>query len=402
MATIIRGGTLFDSVTGVFKPNVGLCIEGKFIAKVGDVSKWDDSDATVIDASGKTLIPGLANLHGHLAWDGFSDLEGQCRYDGPMGYLKAARGLIASVEAGITTFRDLACVHDTGLYAREAVREGLIPGPKVISCGRAVCRTGGHIWYGNREADGVEEVRKAVREQIKQGADWIKLMAHGYTRDEIFAVVTQAHDMGVPVTTDAGTWAEIAVDAGVDCIEHGGNYSDELIEKIVDRGVWIVPTLSPVVLQARRGTEWGIKQSVIDRRRSQLADSGRHEGLVRARKAGVKIAFGTDSGSPVVPHSAILGEMEALLEFGIFETSVEVLQAATIRAAELLKQEKTSGSLDEGKYADIVIINGDVETDLQAIENIETVYIDGRLTVVKGSAQLPDPRDFKAFVNIGA
>ena len=319
-----------------------------------------------------------------------------------MGYLKAARGLISAVEAGVTTFRDLACVHDTGLMARQAQRDGLLPGPKVVACGRAVCRTGGHIHFGNREADGVAEVIKATREQIKAGADWIKLMAHGYSSDELHACIDTAHELGVPVTTDAGAWAERAVDAGVDCIEHGGNYSDELIAKIVERGVWIVPTLSPVVLQAREGHAWGMKQSVIDRRRGQLADKGRQEGLGRARRAGAKLAFGTDSGSPVVPHGAVLAEMQQLLEFEVFDNEVQVLQAATIRAAELLRREATSGSLDEGKTADVVIVDGDLAADLAAIERVETVFVDGRLTVHGGGARLPDPRDFRTFSNVGA
>ena len=394
----ILGGTLFDAVAGTFRPNPGLRIDGGRIAALGVA----EAGGRTFDASGKTVLPGLANLHGHLAWDGFSDLEGQCRHDGPMGYVKVARGLISAVEAGVTTFRDLACVHDTGFYARQAQRDGLLPGPKVVACGRAVCRTGGHIHFGNREADGVAEVIKATREQIKQGADWIKLMAHGYSMDELRACVDTAHELGVPVTTDAGAWAEQAVDAGVDCIEHGGNYSDALIAKIVERGVWIVPTLSPVVLQARQGHAWGMKQSVIDRRLGQLADKGRQEGLGRARRAGAKLAFGTDSGSPVVPHGAVLAEMQQLLEFEVFDTEVQVLQAATIRAAELLRREATSGSLDEGKTADVVVVDGDLAHDLGAIEKVETVWVDGRLTVEHGGARLPDPRDFRTFANIGA
>jgi imidazolonepropionase-like amidohydrolase len=404
MTTTIIGGTLFDAVAGAFRPNPGIVIDGGKIARVGDVDarRAAEGGGSVVDATGKTVTPGLMNLHGHLAWDAFSDLEAQCRYDGPMGYVKAARGLISAVEAGVTTFRDLACVHDTGLVARQAQRDGLIAGPKVIACGRAVCRTGGHIWFGNREADGVDEVRKATREQIKAGADWIKLMAHGYSYAEIEACITQAHDLGVPVTTDAGTWAEAAVDAGVDCIEHGGDYSDALIAKIVEKGVWIVPTLSPVVLQARDGHAWGMKQSVIDRRKAQLADGGRHHGLVRARQAGAKLAFGTDSGSPVVPHGAVLAEMEQLLAFGIFETPVQVLQAATIRAAELIRQEGRTGSLEAGKAADVVILDGDLSRDLRVVERVESVWVDGRLTVSGGAAKLPDPRDFRTFANVGA
>ncbi|CAN5760223.1 amidohydrolase family protein [soil metagenome] len=394
----IKGGTMFDAVAGAFRPNPGIVIDGGIIAQVGGAGERGD----VIDASGKTVMPGLMNLHGHLAWDGFSDLEGQSRHDGPMGYVKVARGLISAVEAGVTTFRDLGGVHDTGLVARQAQRDGLIAGPKVITCGRAICRTGGHIWYGNREADGADDVRKATREQIRDGADWIKLMAHSYTPEELSACVEQAHDQGVPVTTDAGVWAELAVDAGVDCIEHGGDYSDELIATIVERGVWIVPTLSPIVLQAREGAAWGMKQSVIDRRRGQLADKGRHEGLGRARRAGAKLAFGTDSGSPVVPHGAILAEMQQLLAFGVFEREIDVLQAITIRGAELIRQVDRTGSLDEGKTADVVILGGDLAADITVIERVERVWVDGRLSVVDGSARLPDPRDFRTFTNIGA
>jgi imidazolonepropionase-like amidohydrolase len=400
MAVVIKGGKRFDSRRGIFEDNGSLVIDGGKIESVDREQEVGGDEW--IDASGKTVIPGLMNLHGHLAWDGFSDLEKQTRFDGPMGYLKVARGLRAAVEAGVTTFRDLACVHDTGLFARQAVRDGLVPGPTVLACGRAVCRTGGHIWWGNRQADGPDEVRRAVREQARAGVDWIKLMSHGYTREEIFAAVDQAHQESLPITTDAGEWAALAVEAGVDCIEHGGNYSDELIETISRKGIWIVPTLSPVVLQARKGAEWGMKESVIERRRRQLESSGRHEGLVRARRAGVRLAFGTDSGSPVVPHDAILAEMQALMEFGIFDRHEEVLQAATLWAAECLGIEANTGSLEEGKDADVVVIGGDLEEDLARIERVETVFVKGHLAVEGGSSKAPDPRDFQTFVEVGA
>ena len=400
MATVISGGKRFDSRQGKFVANGHLVIEGERIAALD--REPEGGGHTTFEASGKTVIPGLMNLHGHLGWDGFSDLEAQTRYDGPLAYLKVARGLLAAVEAGVTTFRNVGCGHDTGLFARQAVRDGLLPGPTVFACGRAVCRTGGHIWWGNREADGVDEVRRAVREQARAGADWIKLMAHGYSQEEIDAAVAQAHEEGLPATTDAGEWADRAVRAGIDCIEHGGNYSDELLARIVEQGIWIVPTLSPVVLQARHGAEWGMKESVIERRRGQLAESGRNEGLVRARKAGVQFGFGTDSGSPVVPHDAILAEMETLLEFGIFETKEQVLKAATHDSARCLNIAERTGSLEAGLQADVVIVDGDLEADLSVIERVETVFVNGRLTVQGGSSRLPDPRDFQTFVGVGA
>lgn len=280
--TVVEGGKRFDSEAGRFEPNVNLVFdEGSILALDAETPPAESR----IDARGKTILPGLMNLHGHLAWDGFSDLEKQTRFDGP---------------------------------------------------------------------------------------------------------------------TDAGDWAALAVRAGVDCIEHGGNYSDELIEEIRNRGIWIVPTLSPVVLQAREGHAWGMKESVILRRKKQLKDSGRHDGLVRARKAGVRLAFGTDSGSPVVPHDALLAEMEALLEFGIFEQPEEVLQAATFWAAECLRIQDKTGSLRAGKQADVVVLDGDLESDLSVVTRVEQVFVRGRHVVRDGAARLPDPRDFQTFAAVGA
>lgn len=397
---VISGGTRFNSQTATFETNKNIVLDGENIIAVDTDQPYPD--ATQMDGTGKTVLPGLMNLHGHLAWDGFSDLESQTRFDGAMRYFKAARGLRDALEAGVTTFRDLACVHDAALYAKKAVKDGLLPGPTVYICGRAVCRTGGHIWWGNREADGVWEIRQAVREQVKDGADWIKLMAHSYSREEIHAAIDQAHDEGMRITTDAGKWADIAVQEGVDCIEHGGMYDDATVAQIVERGVWIVPTLSPVVLQARAGHLWGMKDSVIERRKRQLTDSGRHEGLVKLRRAGAKFAFGTDSGSPVVPNGAMLPEMQALMEFGIFETPEEVLQTATLRSAECLQIDGRTGSLETGKQADVLIVAGDVSASLDNITRVEDVFVKGRHVVTQGQALLPDPRDYQTFANVGA
>ena len=397
---VISGGKRFNSQTATFEANKNLVLDGENIIAIDTDEPYPQ--ATQIDATGKTVLPGLMNLHGHLAWDGFSDLESQTRFDGAMRYFKAARGLRDALEAGVTTFRDMACVHDAALYAKQAVKDGLLPGPTVYICGRAVCRTGGHIWWGNREADGVWEIRQAVREQVKDGADWIKLMAHSYSREEIHAAIDQAHDEGMRITTDAGKWADIAVQEGVDCIEHGGMYDDDTVARIVERGVWIVPTLSPVVLQARAGHLWGMKDSVIERRKRQLTDSGRHEGLIKLRQAGAKFAFGTDSGSPVVPNSAMLPEMQALLEFGVFNSPEEVLQTATLRSAECLQIDGRTGSLEAGKQADVLVVDGDVAAKLDNITRVADVFVKGRHVVTQGQALLPDPRDYQTFANVGA
>jgi len=402
MRFIIKGGKRFNSVQGCFEDNKVLIIEDERISSVDEEPEEIRESDCVIDASGKTVMPGLFNLHGHLGWDGFSDLEDQTVNDGPMKYIKVARGLQVAVEAGFTTFRDLGCVHDAGLFARKAVEDGLLPGPTVYACGRPVCRTGGHIWQGCIEADGVDAVREAVRKQARAGADLIKLMAHGYSDEEILAAVDTAHAEGLMVTTDAGAYARAAVLAGVDCIEHGGEYDDELIKMIADRGLWIVPTLSPMVQQSRNGKEWGMKESVIERRRKALESGYRQRILAKAREAGVGIAFGTDSGSPAVPHDTVLPEFEVWLEFGIMENEIQVLQAATIHAAECMGIAKETGSLEPGKLADVLILDGDLEADLSVIKAVDRVYVKGYPVVSGGLASLPDPRDFQTFTNVGA
>ena len=171
---------------------------------------------------------------------------------------------------------------------------------------------------------------------------------------------------------------------------------------MLDEGIWVVPTLAPVVLQARKGHEWGRRQSDIERRGQQLREGGGYEGLVRARKSGVKLVFGTDSASAVVPYDAILPEMEALLVFGIFDAKEQFLQAATIRAAEWLRIVDESGSLEFGKQADGVLLSGDLGTDLSIIEQVDSVFVKGHLIVERSQSILPESRDFQIFANVGA
>ena len=402
MRVIIRGGRRFNSVQGKFEDNKSLIVEGETIVSVDSVPETVSDGDCEVDATGKTIMPGFINLHGHLGWDGYSDLANQTESDGAMKYIKVARGLQSAVEAGFTSFRDLGCVHDAGLIGRQAVRDGLLPGPTVYACGRPVCRTGGHIWQGCIEADGVAAIREAIRKQARDGVDLVKLMAHGYSEEEVEAAVETAKLEGLVVTTDAGTNARAAVVAGVDSIEHGGDYDDALIEMIAEKGLWIIPTLSPMVQQYRHGAEWGMQESVIQRRGEIIEKGARQKVLARARAKGVRIAFGTDSGSPVVPHGTVLPELEALLEFGILDNEVEALQSLTIWAAECMGMLEKTGSLEAGKHADITLVDGDLENDLSSILNIDRVYVKGYPVVRGGQALLPDPRDFQEFVNVGA
>jgi imidazolonepropionase-like amidohydrolase len=295
------------------------------------------------------------------------------------------------LEAGVTTIRDLGVRH-TALAARAMLGRGVVAGPRVFSAGAALACTGGHTWWCAREADGPDDVRRAVREQIRAGADWIKVMATGhkeqeYTDDELRAAADEAHALGVKITAHAtfSKGAKACVLAGYDGIEHGGDYTPEVEDLIVERGVWITPTFSPLTMQARHGEAWGMKAAEVERRRKSLENPLRLRGVARLRKKGAKLAFGTDSGSPVVPHNDIVSEMEALIEFGVFDSVDEILAVATRASAAMLGIGDRTGTLEAGKRADIVIVDGDPFKDIGAMRKVDKVFTGGRLVVDGGA-----------------
>jgi imidazolonepropionase-like amidohydrolase len=295
------------------------------------------------------------------------------------------------LEAGVTTIRDLG-VHHTALAAKALLRGGRIAGPRVYAVGAAIACTGGHTWWCLRQADGPDEVRRAVREQVRVGADWIKVMATGhqeqeYSDPELQAAADEAHMHGVRITAHATftKGAKACVLAGYDGIEHGGDYSREVEELIVERGVWITPTFSPLTMQARHGLTWGMRPEDVERRQKTLENPVRLLGVARLRKAGAKLAFGTDSGSPVVPHSDVVSEMAALIEFGVFQTAEEVLTVATRRSAEMMGLAEGLGTIEAGKLADLVVVDGNPFDNLQDMRRVDKVFVGGRLIVDHGT-----------------
>jgi imidazolonepropionase-like amidohydrolase len=399
MATILRNARIFDGgVHGMLSPAT-VVIDGDRIASVtaggGPPPQAGDR---VLELSGKTVLPGLFNCHAHLGWDGYGDLEEQSVFAArePMQTgIRLARNLRGCLEAGVATIRDLG-VHHTAVAARAFLRTGRVAGPRIYSAGAAIARTGGHTWWCARQADGPDDVRKAVREQVRAGADWIKIMATGhheqeYTKAELQAAADEAHMLGVKVTAHAtfSKGAKACVLAGYDGIEHGGDYSPDVEGLIVEHGVWITPTLSPLVMQARHGEAWGMRPEEVERRRRALANPVRLRGVARLKLPGAKMAFGTDSGSPVVPHNDVVSEMEALMEFGVYDTVEEMLTVATRRSAEMLGLADRAGTIEAGKWADVVVVDGDPFQDLQAMRKVDKVFVGGRL-VVDGGAVVRD------------
>jgi imidazolonepropionase-like amidohydrolase len=360
-------------------------IEGGKIKAVGQSSDLAETDAKVIETGG-TILPGLFNNHAHLAWDGVHDLAQQSMYDSPeISAYKSAGNMLISLRAGVTTVRDLG-MNKTNFAAKQAVVQGIFPGPRLLITGEAIVQTGGHTYWCCRQASGADEMRRAVREQVRGGADLIKIMANHdrleFTDGELEAVIDEAHRNGLPITAHATANDAIyrVAQFGVDVIEHGGSMTDETIRLLLDRDIPIVTTFSALVMQSKPeiARRHGIPEWKIAERRKAVADPGRFSDLVKAAEAGVPIAFGTDAGSPAVPHDAIVPEMAFMVKLGLVEGNYGAIQSATSVSARLNGLEDKLGTLEPGKVADVIVVEGNPLEDLDALSRVKMTIREGQ------------------------
>jgi imidazolonepropionase-like amidohydrolase len=274
--------------------------------------------------------------------------------------------------------------------AKEALQRGMVKGPRLFIAGKAIMCTGGHTWWCGREADGPEGLRQAVREQIKLGADHIKIMASErhpqFTGAELQAAAEETHLHGKKITTHATIPQAIrnVVDAGFDSVEHGGPADDDVLASMAERGVMVVPTLSPFFLQTERGPERGMPPATVAARHERFRKDPPGPPLKKMREAGIKLAFGTDAGSPCVEHDVILPEMRTLLEREVVTSPLEIVRMLTINSAELRGDERDLGTVEIGKLADLTIIAGDPLADVNALGNIVHVFVNGEQLVKDG------------------
>lgn len=357
------------------------------VGKASDLSADALENAT--DLNGKTLLPGLINSHAHLAWDGVHDLARQSLDDTPeISAYKAAGNMLKSLRAGITLVRDLG-MNRANIFSKQAVEQGIFPGPRLLITGESIVQTGGHTYWCCREASGADEMRRVVRDQVKNGADLIKIMAcHDtleFTDDELHAVIDEAHRNGLPITAHATFDACIrrVAEFGIDCVEHGGSMSDETIAVLLEKKIPIVTTFAPLVMQSQPeiARQFNIPEWKIKERQQAVADKLRYAGLVKAAEAGVPIVFGTDAGSPAVGHEVVAPELEFMVQVGVVKDNLGALRSATIEAAKLSKLEGKLGTLEVGKDADFIVVAGNPIRDLRALEHVEMTVIAGRQLV---------------------
>jgi len=394
---VVTGGRIFDG-TGSAPAPATLVIERNRISRIlGPESRDFPQDARVIDATGHTVLPGLIDLHTHLTYTD-AGVPPDHAVDEADATLRAVERLRYYIESGITSVRDVASHQDVPFRLKEWVAERRLVGPRVFPAGKLITGTGGHgaeglnvasaLYGAVREASGPDDWREAVRENFKAGADVIKIASH-FSRDEVAAAVEEAHALGLRVACDCETfYVEWAAEAGVDMIEHPLPRTDEAIARMAELGVAADPTLVPYVyIFDLAGGYYGSTS-----RRFSFSKDDNVDMLRRLREAGVKVGVGTDLVFDWFRYlpSAYITELESFVRAGY--TPREALAIATRESAELLDMGDRLGTLEPGKLADVLIVEGDPEADLRNLAHVSWVIRDGEVVVQDGRVFVPPHR----------
>jgi imidazolonepropionase-like amidohydrolase len=398
--TVLRCARLFDARSGELLAPAVIQVRGDRIAAVG-TSLPDPPGAMRIDLGRETCLPGLMDLHAHILYSpGADPLSDYLTRSSARRALDGLRAAQAMLRAGFTTLRDPG--DQDPLYAsvevRNAIARGEFLGPRLFVAPHYFSATGGHgdlnmlapdaVRYApGKIVDGPEALRAAVREEIKYGADWIKLFASGgvmsagddprgqdYSDEELRAAVEEAHRHGRKVTVHAiGPEAiKASIRAGVDSVEHAILIDDEGIALMKERGTWLVPTLYVLNYIIDEGPRLGYPAESIAKARALVEERDRR--LRAAFAAGVRVAFGSDT---IFPHEHAAREFAHLVRLGL--SPAAAIRAATLSSAQLLGIEEQAGSLDQGKIADIVAVPGDPLANVRALEAVSFVMKSGRI-----------------------
>ena len=346
---------------------------------ITSVTKITDGDSASADIeTGLTAVPGFIDCHEHIGID-VGDEHAQSIDDASRIILRGVRALAGMTRGGVTTIRDCGERADVEPYWVEALENGTIPGPRVIRSVTPIARTGGHAWYLSAQTDGPDDIRGAVRRNVRAGADFIKVMATGglgtigslptrpeYTAPELFALVDEAHRLGRKVAAHAhgGEGVDQAIEAGVDSIEHGCLVTEKQLESMAGNGTALVVTMG-VGLAFETDPE--VPASIQAKMNS--VNESYWKVLAQAREAGVSVVVGSDC-----VHGGVAQEMGYLVRAGF--SPVEALTAGTAGAATLLGRGEL-GALTPGSAADIVLVDGDPSADIRAAERVRAVMTAG-------------------------
>jgi imidazolonepropionase-like amidohydrolase len=394
--TIIRAGRVLNVRTGELKANQAIVIEGDKISQIAPSSEVTAAAGdTTIDLPDATLLPGLIDAHTHLT------MNPQFGYDmlaisAPRAALIGAHNARVTLEAGFTTVRNVAAWEYSDVALRDAINAGDVPGPRMLVSGPALSITGGHCdndllpfeYHATYPgvADGVEQVQHKVREVIKYGADLIKVCATGgvlskgddpnasqFTLEEMKAIVADAHRLGRKVAAHAhGAQGVIwASEAGVDSVEHGHLMNDAAIATLKKNGTYLVPTL--YLMDWNRENSARANLPDFAKQKMQMVSEMGKSSVKKAFEAGVKIGLGTDAA--VYPHGLNAHELAVYVRLGM--TPLQAIQAATINDADLLGWSDKIGTIEAGKWADVIAVDRDPTKDVTTLEHVKFVMKGG-------------------------
>lgn len=402
----VRAGHLFDATSDQLRDNVVLVVEGERIVKVASADQVAiPAGATVVDLSKAWVLPGLIDCHTHLSaradkYDPINDVKSTPFQSGFNGVVNAYKTL----QAGFTSVRDVGSEPFFAVDLRRSIDEGYIPGPRVVASGPAISITGGHgdmngfappvqnmLYPADKDfslADGPEEVRHQVREQFKYGVDVVKILATGgvlsqgdkpgaeqMTYEEMKMAVDESHRAGRKVAAHAHGTEGIkdAVRAGVDSIEHGSLVDAEGIQMMKTRGTYLVADIYNDDYILGKAVEFGLPKENVDK--EKMVGRLQRENFAKAVAAGVKIAFGTDAG--VYPHGDNAKQFHYMVKFGM--TPAGAIHAATSSAADLIDRAKDVGTLEAGKYADLIAVTASPLDHVEVLEHVAFVMKGGKV-----------------------
>ena len=402
-STIIYSSTYIDVVNGKIINNSSITIENNIVTSIDSGYINVSSADSLIDLRGKTLMPGFMDMHVHFGGEYQSKAKRPIKVEKETEAILATAHALTTLKAGFTTVRQ---VGDSGLVAislRDAINAGYVKGPRIFTSGKSIATTGGHADHTNGKStdeyeypvaeDGVingpYDAYTAVRQRYKDGADGIKLTVTGgvlsvaksgdnpqFTFEEVDAVVKAAKDYGMWVAVHAhgAQGMKRAVLAGVDSVEHGTFMTDEVMDLMIERGTYYVPTISAGEFVAEKSKIDNYFPEIV---RPKAASVGPQIGATfnKAYNKGVKIAFGTDAG--VQPHGTNWKEFVFMVQYGM--PNIEAIQSSTIETARFLDIDDKLGSIEVGKIADLVAVNGNPLKDIKVMEFVEFVMKDGEV-----------------------
>ena len=395
--TAVKTGRVLDVRTGAYIEQAVILIEDGRIVSVGR-NVAIPASATVVDLSGMTVLPGLIDCHTHLTFDpggfGYSSLGVSV----PREALRGAKNARLTLEAGFTTVRNVGSHGYTDIALRDAIDAGDVPGPRIIAAGPSLGITGGHCdenllppefhFKSEGVADGVSNVMQKTREVIKYGAGVVKFCATGgvlsmgddpkasqYTLDEMKAIVGEAHRLGRKVAAHAhgGDGIKLALEAGVDSIEHGTYIDEDAVKLMKAKGAFLVPTIYLTEWFMANYQTLGIPAPIIAKAKEVMP--AMQKNISKAFSLGVPVAFGTDSA--VYPHGLNAREFGVYVKFGM--TPIEAIRTSTINASKLLGWEDRAGAIETGKFADLIAVEGDPLKDITELERVKKVIKGGKV-----------------------